>query len=303
MGSLYDRAVAQAEVELRERLAEYEGSKTRCSADGPLVPGWIDYAATYTKAVVMAYAQETLDPNADEPFKRVAHLEQKRDKVIKYLFHKYLSTFAIEWNTRTPQEEDDEDIGSPIDYTMFRILVLTCEEPLTIGDQISQAITDFWRKRAVLHADQPTLDSPGNLLGKSKSSKQKHPNRRKEVEAFIDSILEATSTRISKTDIWRVAGYTDPTQFERFQRNKNTSRVPEASRSTEVGITLCRFIPARSRILPRSPGCSRLDLKQAGCRMLITGWFDLYSRTSLEERTRRNELYSTSGTRQNQNPS
>ena len=44
-----------------------------------------------------------------------------------------------------------------------------------------------------------------------------HIPRRQRIEAFIQKML-ADGHRINKKDIWLVAGYKDPTEFERFQR-------------------------------------------------------------------------------------
>ena len=48
-------------------------------------------------------------------------------------------------------------------------------------------------------------------------------DRRVLVNRFIDRVFEEKNRRIRRTDIWRVAGYTDATQFERFQRNKRAT--------------------------------------------------------------------------------
>jgi hypothetical protein len=44
------------------------------------------------------------------------------------------------------------------------------------------------------------------------------------VNAFLTSVLAETGRTITRKDIWKVAGYTEATQFERFQRKKNVSR-------------------------------------------------------------------------------
>ncbi|MGA2117525.1 MAG: hypothetical protein ABSH56_22530 [Bryobacteraceae bacterium] len=46
---------------------------------------------------------------------------------------------------------------------------------------------------------------------------------RAQVDRFIESVLTATGRRITRTDIWRVAGYKEATQFERFQKNRRAS--------------------------------------------------------------------------------
>jgi hypothetical protein len=43
------------------------------------------------------------------------------------------------------------------------------------------------------------------------------------VDAFIERVLQVTTVRITRKDICRVAGYTDSTQFERWQRNVNVT--------------------------------------------------------------------------------
>ena len=64
--------------------------------------------------------------------------------------------------------------------------------------------------------------------------------RRAQVIEFIQRVEEERSRRIKKTnrggrikkaDIWRVVGYKDPTQFERFQRGQGTSRCTEKFRN------------------------------------------------------------------------
>ena len=42
--------------------------------------------------------------------------------------------------------------------------------------------------------------------------------RRTLVEAYIAEVLDITGKRLSKKDIWKAAGYTDATEFERWQR-------------------------------------------------------------------------------------
>ena len=43
--------------------------------------------------------------------------------------------------------------------------------------------------------------------------------QRAAVDAFIEEVLQETGKRITRTDIWRAAGYKDRTEFERFQRD------------------------------------------------------------------------------------
>ena len=48
-------------------------------------------------------------------------------------------------------------------------------------------------------------------------------DRRAAVDAFIEEVFQKTGKKITRTDIWRVSGYTDRTQFERFQRDAHTT--------------------------------------------------------------------------------
>jgi hypothetical protein len=54
-------------------------------------------------------------------------------------------------------------------------------------------------------------------------SKPADPDRRAIVDAFLDRVLTESGRGITRTDLWKVAGYKDATQFERFQRNHNAS--------------------------------------------------------------------------------
>jgi hypothetical protein len=54
--------------------------------------------------------------------------------------------------------------------------------------------------------------------------------RRDQVDQFIAAVLQTTGEKITRTDIWRAAGYRDATDFERFQRNdKRASKTAIAS--------------------------------------------------------------------------
>ena len=55
-------------------------------------------------------------------------------------------------------------------------------------------------------------------------------DRRAAVDAFIEEVFQKTGKRISRTDIWRVTGYRDRTEFERFQRgDRRTTRSAKAA--------------------------------------------------------------------------
>jgi hypothetical protein len=84
MGKLYDHAVAQAEAELRRKLDLYRDqckhrtkTKTIRTYDGMQIPEWIAFATAYVRHVLTAYAKEVLDPDADNPYERVEHMEER----------------------------------------------------------------------------------------------------------------------------------------------------------------------------------------------------------------------------------
>jgi hypothetical protein len=53
--------------------------------------------------------------------------------------------------------------------------------------------------------------------------------RRAQVDAYIDEVYRLTARRISRTDIWKAAGYKARTDFEHWQRNhpRATKRANE----------------------------------------------------------------------------
>ena len=52
---------------------------------------------------------------------------------------------------------------------------------------------------------------------------------RARIDAFIERVRLCTGRRIARADIWRVAGYKDATQFERFQRARRVSLASAAN--------------------------------------------------------------------------
>jgi hypothetical protein len=63
-------------------------------------------------------------------------------------------------------------------------------------------------KRAVL--EQPTT---AHGIG------HRGAGRRREVEAYIKEVLDKKGKRITRTDIWKNAGYKTRTEFERWERD------------------------------------------------------------------------------------
>jgi hypothetical protein len=92
----------------------------------------------------------------------------------------------------------------------------------------------------------PTEQSPEA----GKHGRQTAAERRAQVDAFITAVDEGTGRKITRKDIWTVADYTDPTDFQRFQR--------AAPRTTAGAVT--RF----TRVLKMAPGefIRRLEIKK-----------------------------------------
>jgi hypothetical protein len=58
--------------------------------------------------------------------------------------------------------------------------------------------------------------------------------RRRDVEAFMAQVFRATGRRILKKDIWTAAGYSDRTEFERFQRGDARTTASAAANFERV---------------------------------------------------------------------
>jgi hypothetical protein len=67
--------------------------------------------------------------------------------------------------------------------------------------------------------DEPSPERQGPTHEPAKAETATH----QQVDHFIERVLSTKARHITRSDIWRVAGYTEATQFERFQREKNTS--------------------------------------------------------------------------------
>ena len=58
------------------------------------------------------------------------------------------------------------------------------------------------------------------------------PDRRALVDSFIEDEFQRTGQRITRTSIWKSAGYHSGTEFERWQR-----RAPQASKAADRNFT------------------------------------------------------------------
>ena len=67
--------------------------------------------------------------------------------------------------------------------------------------------------------DKASDPSWGDQASTSKDLVDSASDRSAEVNAYIQEVLDKTGKNITRQDFWRQAGYTDATQFERWQRN------------------------------------------------------------------------------------
>ena len=76
-------------------------------------------------------------------------------------------------------------------------------------------------------------------------------NRRAAVNAFIQRVLEENSVRITRADIWRVAGYTEATEFERWQKHsKRQSPGTDLKISHVLRMKPAEFLEKRPQTRP-----------------------------------------------------
>ena len=64
----------------------------------------------------------------------------------------------------------------------------------------------------------------------------------RQVDRFIEKILSITGRRVIRADIWRVAGYHEATQFERFQREKGASAGSVAKFTRVLNLSPAEFL-------------------------------------------------------------
>jgi hypothetical protein len=77
-------------------------------------------------------------------------------------------------------------------------------------------------------------------------------SRRAEVEAFLAQVWQATGRKAIKKDIWRVAGYKDRTEFERFQKGKHPDNKSATQRFQLIlGMTPAKFVERLEKLPPR----------------------------------------------------
>jgi hypothetical protein len=74
--------------------------------------------------------------------------------------------------------------------------------------------------------------------------------RRALVDAFIERVWKETHEKIKRKDIWRVASYTEATEFERFQPGKGTSAGSTAKFIGVLQLTPTEFLARLSGLPP-----------------------------------------------------
>ena len=99
------------------------------------------------------------------------------------------------------------------------------------------------RTRELPSSTDGTMPKEPLLAVAADTDNSKGTDTREQVDAFIERIFSgAKGRRITRTDIWRVAGYTDATQFQRFQRNKKGSAGSIAKFTKILKLTPAEFL-------------------------------------------------------------
>jgi hypothetical protein len=86
--------------------------------------------------------------------------------------------------------------------------------------QLGMRVSHFQRDALESELATTTLEhfeSSGTPIDDTSETAIAPQNRRVAIDTFLQGILEH-GTKATRRDIWRVAGYKDATEFERFQR-------------------------------------------------------------------------------------
>lgn len=108
--------------------------------------------------------------------------------------------------------------------------------------------TDHAASGAEARPEQPLEAEPKGLA----AERDDGDDRRALVNAFIQRVSKETRRRIRRKDIWRVAGYTEATEFQRFQRGKKTTVGSTNKFKKLLQVTPKEFL-ARLSQLPPNP--------------------------------------------------
>lgn len=106
--------------------------------------------------------------------------------------------------------------------------------------------TDHAASAAEARPEQPLEAEPQELA----AERDEGDGPRALVEAFIQRVLKETGRRIKRKDIWRVAGYRDATEFERFQRGKGATAGSTTKFTRLLQLTPTEFLARLSRLPP-----------------------------------------------------
>jgi hypothetical protein len=71
-------------------------------------------------------------------------------------------------------------------------------------------------KRSIPRKSNADIASPGDRIA---------AERRQWLDDYLAEVWAEKSIKITRTDVWKAAGYKNPTQFERWQRNARNCTV------------------------------------------------------------------------------
>jgi hypothetical protein len=132
----------------------------------------------------------------------VAYVQLVNDLAEQSLFMDYLNGVA--------QKAWERYRGFPMPFLIDQ----DKEAAQSLSDRVIHWEKESW-KRLI-----PPADSGISAASHSSTS------RRSRIESYLVALNDSTDLKITKTDLWRVAGYSDATEFERFQRDD-----PKATKS------------------------------------------------------------------------
>ena len=121
-------------------------------------------------------------------------------------------------------------------------------------DSRLEARVAYWRAQGAQRVLERSLSSESPAPAERPASPAAEPSSagsqstRAAVDDFIGRVLRETGRKITRTDIWKnVAGYTDRTEFQRFQRGEGTTATAARNFTRVLSMAPKDFIEALDR--------------------------------------------------------
>lgn len=233
--SIYRELIACVFEELREYI---EGLDWECREAWTNDGG--SETAYFVRDVLSRGIAYTID-NQASAFKEKIHLMMRHRKVQHTAVWRYLAGSTMLLKTITAARYDTEarefgEIGTPIGgkagtHTDSTGSLLS----KTKSPSVDFAMKSSHEQEYTIAGHLQEVSAPGIAVEQTTKLE-----RRAAVRAFMQRVFDKTGRRVIKKDIWTVAGYSEATEFERFQRND-----PHTTRSAVENI---------DRVLSMKPG-------------------------------------------------